>query len=515
MKIVNPSAEFYSEVDGNKILKNIEKIGRVCYKSEGNITEGSAISFVKNLIRRKHFAMLEHESISVKVVCDRGISHEIVRHRIASYCVTGDTIIPSYSSRKRSTGKKRTIEDIYNWSQDSRCQAAFKHLIIRSVDENSLTIIPNKIEKVFYNGEKPVYKIVTESGRNIKCTAQHSFLTPIGWRQLNELSVGSIIYVNGLELLNNEEWLRHNYLILNKTRKQVAEEIGCSESTLFKAFKRFNIVKSWSDRPNRKPGRGKKGALTPEGRRRLIESKVGINNPKYIKDREQLKISGGYAEAHRKFEGEKIECEFCGSTKNLEIHHCDKNPRNNNEDNIKILCPSCHRLWHYPNAIGVFSEKIVCIEYIGFQKVYDLQMTAPYNNYVANGIIVHNSQESSRYCNYASDKFGNEISVICPFIPIPDYAPFIAWKSAVKKAEEVYIDLVDSGISPEIARSVLPTCLATELVITMNLREWRHFFSLRLSPKAHPQMVEIATMILHMFKKEIPVIFDDIEVQLT
>ena len=72
---------------GIEELKHIEKIGRVCYKSEGKITEDgeSAKKFVKMLIDRGHEAMIEHSSLSVKFVVDRGVSHELVRHRIASF----------------------------------------------------------------------------------------------------------------------------------------------------------------------------------------------------------------------------------------------------------------------------------------------------------------------------------------------------------------------------------------------------------------------------------------------
>lgn len=74
------------DVNGQEILKKIEKCGRVCYKSEGRITDGSAEKFVANIIKRGHEAVLEHASITVKFVVDRGVSHEIVRHRLASYC---------------------------------------------------------------------------------------------------------------------------------------------------------------------------------------------------------------------------------------------------------------------------------------------------------------------------------------------------------------------------------------------------------------------------------------------
>lgn len=120
------------------------------------------------------------------------------------------------------------------------------------------------------------------------------------------------------------------------------------------------------------------------------------------------------------------------------------------------------------------------------------------------------AQTSTRYCNYASGKFGNEISVICPLRVQLDEYKYLIWKDAVKQAECAYMDLIAAGVKPEIARSVLPTCLATEIVITMNLREWRHFFSLRAASPAHPQMREIAHKILQMFKDFVPIVFDDI-----
>lgn len=85
MKIVKPSAQIVSSVDGEDVLKRIEKYGRVCYKSEDRITEDSAKRFVENLIKRGHESVLEHVSVTVKFICDRGVSHEIVRHRLASY----------------------------------------------------------------------------------------------------------------------------------------------------------------------------------------------------------------------------------------------------------------------------------------------------------------------------------------------------------------------------------------------------------------------------------------------
>jgi len=85
MKIIEAGYEILTPIDGLNILKHIERIGRVCYKSEDKITDDSSLSFVKMLINRGHEAMIEHYAFSVKFICDRGISHEIVRHRPAAY----------------------------------------------------------------------------------------------------------------------------------------------------------------------------------------------------------------------------------------------------------------------------------------------------------------------------------------------------------------------------------------------------------------------------------------------
>ena len=86
MKIIDPYVEFAEPIDGDAILKHLERCGRICYKSEGKIAEGSAEKFLANIIKRGHEAVLEHYSFTVRFVCDRGVSHEIVRHRLASYC---------------------------------------------------------------------------------------------------------------------------------------------------------------------------------------------------------------------------------------------------------------------------------------------------------------------------------------------------------------------------------------------------------------------------------------------
>lgn len=120
------------------------------------------------------------------------------------------------------------------------------------------------------------------------------------------------------------------------------------------------------------------------------------------------------------------------------------------------------------------------------------------------------TQESTRYCNYGSGKFGEEITVIKPpFWPECDVR-YAAWANACAKAEDAYIDLLRSGATPQEARAVLPNSLKTEIVMTANIREWRHFFRLRCDPAAHPQIREIARPLLAEMQSRIPILFDDI-----
>lgn len=120
-------------------------------------------------------------------------------------------------------------------------------------------------------------------------------------------------------------------------------------------------------------------------------------------------------------------------------------------------------------------------------------------------------QESTRYCNYSSDKFGTEITVIKPCYLDEGTEGYRMWVGLCSLAEAYYFDLLNYGCTPQEARAVLPNSLKTELVMTANIREFRHFFKLRCSKAAHPQMREVALMLLKEFKERIPVLFDDID----
>ena len=131
--------------------------------------------------------------------------------------------------------------------------------------------------------------------------------------------------------------------------------------------------------------------------------------------------------------------------------------------------------------------------------------------------IASYSQESTRYCNYTSDKFSNQISCIDIATGFhydlnneADRKKWQIWNEAMEDAEKHYFRLIEAGAKPDEARSVLPNSLKTEIVMTMNMREWRHFIRLRGSRAAHPQIAEITAQIREEFIKRYPVFFEDL-----
>ena len=136
---------------------------------------------------------------------------------------------------------------------------------------------------------------------------------------------------------------------------------------------------------------------------------------------------------------------------------------------------------------------------------------------IANELVRHRiasfAQESSRYCCYAKDKFGKELTFINPCFWEPDSDNYARWFHEMDEAEKTYLAMIESGATPEQARDILPTSIKTEIVMTANLREWRHFFKLRaegVTGKPHPQMLEITIPLLKELKQKVPVVFDDI-----
>ena len=126
------------------------------------------------------------------------------------------------------------------------------------------------------------------------------------------------------------------------------------------------------------------------------------------------------------------------------------------------------------------------------------------------------SQESTRFCNYSGEKFGNELTFIMPTFWHPEASDpeirtqYKSWEFVMRAAEDGYLYLLSRGVSPQEARSVLPNSLKTDIVVTANIREWRLIFNQRCSVSAHPQMRQIMIPLLGYFMDFYPVFFKDL-----
>lgn len=168
------------------------------------------------------------------------------------------------------------------------------------------------------------------------------------------------------------------------------------------------------------------------------------------------------------------------------------------------------------NSAQKFAQKIIKSGHEAVLEHFNITIKFICDRGVSHEIVRHRlasyCQESTRYCNYSVDKFDNEITFIKPPFFKEDSFQYNLWKVACSNAEDIYLTLIDNGATPQEARSVLPNSLKTEVIMTANLREWRHFFKLRTSKAAHPQMREVAILALNTLKNNVPIIFDDIEV---
>lgn len=123
------------------------------------------------------------------------------------------------------------------------------------------------------------------------------------------------------------------------------------------------------------------------------------------------------------------------------------------------------------------------------------------------------AQESTRYCNYAKDKFGSELTFIEPYFFEAGSTAYVQWERNMLVCEDTYLSMMEIGVTPEKARTVLPNSLKTEVIMTATCGEWKHFFGLRAcnnTGKAHPQMLEVTRPLLDEFKDTFSVIFDDL-----
>lgn len=158
MKIIKAGYEIMDPLNGEEILRKIELCGRVCYKSEEKITEDSGKRFIASIIKRGHESVLEHFSFTVRFICDRGVSHEIVRHRIASfsqestrYCNYGNAgditvILPSFFDTGMGVNSNSLVFDAWRYSCEVAERKYLELLKYGATPQEARSVLPNSLK---------------------------------------------------------------------------------------------------------------------------------------------------------------------------------------------------------------------------------------------------------------------------------------------------------------------------------------------------------------------------------
>ena len=529
------------------------------------------------LLKHKHTSPMEQVQFKFRINAPLIVWWQLVRHRTQSLnlqCLAGDTEItfnrPSDwkrgKHRVQSTwkGEKFTIKYLYDLWSNSVYKSRIEKMFLRVYDEAVKEFTVSTIKNVFKSGIKPVFKVTTRSGYTVQCSKDHRFLTNDGWKTLEE-AVGlklfnkictiqnqCYIFVNGVSnAWQSYDWMKEKR-VAGLSVSEIAAEGGCSYHTVRKWLKihdlKFDQSKTQFKKGNKSWNTGLHYDLnlTQEQRERRKEIsknlwvKRGQENHHWWKggissDRENI---GRWTTQHAKEVHAKnnYTCQYCGE-KSSKLHAHHVKPVVNYPElakdisNLTSVCIKCHRLLHGQNSetANIISVKnkakqklfakldqIISVDYIGEIETYDIEVNGDNKNFIANGIIVHNS---GRYSEFDENQFyvplshewrlqsqGGNKQMSDGFLDVTLGAAYTdQMNEIVYNSYKLYNQMLHDGVAREQARLVLPGFASYYLGITsINAHNLIHFLRLRLAKEAQYEIRAYARAQYEMFKKVMP-----------
>lgn len=454
---------------------------------------------------------------------------------------------------------------------DKQCNPYFKRdrvqaMQLRQVDEDTMRMQHTRIVDVFKNGPKPVFRIHLADGKSIEATSDHQFFFADGWstpkKALNlECRNGMAVwdagdhylYVNGLmvcepAMYEDQDWLDHQYNVRKLKIQDIADMCGCSYHTIRKWLRVHGIQHEKGGRSKRAWNKGKtyrtgRRVISGEHLEKIRKARSGPASNFWkggaSSDRESI---GRWTTQRAALIHERNHwtCQLCHQRSSiLHCHHivpvwADPD-RARDETNLTTLCGDCHREIHgneleFVEKLGgppVRTEwvpkprtawnklthaklvRIVRIEYVGVKETYDLEVEGPHHNFIANGIVTHNSvnEYSTRYSvaidasqQTAPDQWRsqaqNNKQGSGDYLDPEVGADLTAREQELHAlARTVYQERLDAGVAREQARKDLPLCTYTEAYWKIDLHNLLHFLALRMDAHAQKEIRDYAVTI--------------------
>jgi thymidylate synthase (FAD) len=452
---------------------------------------------------------------------------------------------------------------------------------LRQVDEDTLDIQHTRIVDVVCNGKKHIFRVILADGKSIEATSDHRFLFADGWMTLKQAiglhqAAGSAVwnqgdhylYANGVvmeepALYRERSWLYERYHRLDMSISDMADEASVSYATIRKWLRKHGLQKPHRFEPGHTPwNEGKTYRLGPrdvsdEWLTALRTARSGEASDFWrggvSSEREAIGRWTTQA-APRVHARNRWTCQLCGERAGeLHAHHivpvwADESLARE-ESNLTTLCGDCHRsvagreedvagqLLVEPIRTGwkrrprvawnkLTKARLVRIdrvEYVGIKQTYDLEVEGPHHNFIANGIVTHNSvnEYSGRYSlmpllfyepqagsfalQSSRNNQGREEHPAAPGL----YAEAVArWERVRAEAADAYGWLVQEDVARELARIDLPLSTYTQWYWKIDLHNLLHFLRLRVDPHAQWEIQEYGRVMAGMLERVAPLSYE-------
>ncbi|MFQ5530205.1 MAG: FAD-dependent thymidylate synthase [Gemmatimonadota bacterium] len=556
---------FVSLVDYMGSDEDIERAARVSY-GYGTRKRSATRGLIRYL--RRHAHTTPSEMVEFKFHCSMPIfvARQWIRHRTA--CLAEGTEVyfdlPGGIERRGNQLYKLRIEDLWerfvptrNTSRPDKQRNPYfrrervQQMHLRQANEDSLDLQHTRIVDVIHNGPKPVFRVTLSDGKSIEATADHRFLFADGWSTLRD-AVG-LEEKNGLAIwARGDHFVYVNGLVMEEPAlyREIAAEAGVSYHTI----RKWGGHEPWNKGMTYELGPRQVSAAwlaANRGARSGPASNFWRGGTSTDRDAIGRWTTQAAPRVHRR---NGWTCQLCEErASELHCHHIvpvwadDSLARE--ESNLTTLCGTCHRSIHgreqevaeqlagrpvhanwnprprvaWNKLTKAVLARVESIEFTGVKETYDLEVEGPYHNFIANGIVTHNSvnEYSGRYSlmpllfykpeppsfalQSAANNQGREDEPADPSL----YADAIArWESLREQASDTYGWLVSENIARELARIDLPLSTYTQWYWKIDLHNLLHFLRLRADPHAQWEIQEYGRVMAGMLARVAPLTYE-------